>query len=104
MVRTSVVIDIRSKESGNGFSLGKGPAAKLVCTREALDSMIASIPVHDAVKRLPRRMVQDLGEGQFANVHEHLQPGECRKGAHIAMVIQIRDNLKSHGTLVPIGV
>lgn len=66
--------------------------------------MIASIPVHDAVKRLPRRMVHDLDEGQFANLHEHLQPGECRKGAHIAMVIQIRDSLKSHGTLVPIGV
>jgi len=63
--------------------LGKGPAAKLVCTREALASMIASIPVHDAVKRLPRRMVHDLGEGQFANVHEHLQTGECRKGGHM---------------------
>jgi len=63
--------------------LRNGHAAELVRTREPLDPMIAPIPAYDAMKRLPWRMIHDLGKEQFADVHEHLQRENRRKGARV---------------------
>src|SRR5687767_15589198 len=51
--------------------LCKRHAAKLVGTAEMPYSMIATIALHDSSKTLPRKMIHELGEHQFADEHVH---------------------------------
>ncbi len=63
--------------------LRKGHAAELLGTGEALDPMIAPVSTHKAMKRLPGRMIHDLGKEQFAAVHEHLPREIHAQGAPV---------------------
>jgi hypothetical protein len=44
-------------------------AAKLISATEIADTMIAAVTLGDATEGLPRKMIHQLGEHQFADVH-----------------------------------
>jgi hypothetical protein len=59
--------------------LGEGHAAVLVETTEALDPMLAPIPMNTASEGMHRQMVHELRKDELASVHATLPLGARRK-------------------------
>ena len=88
--------------------LRKRHAAKLARAAEVAYPMIATITLHDATEALPRKMIHELGEHQFAAIHaRHLglgKPhndalrGSSRRHPQIATLLQQFSSLRTPKT------
>ncbi len=71
-------------------------AAKLIRATEIADTMIAAVTLDDATEGLPRKVIHQLGEHQFANAHAR---HPCLRRRQIGAIQQSNRRHPQNGSL-----